>query len=75
MNTKTDEGRIFIAPAAIFIAGMSEPSKPQNCTLTQRVILVIGTGLIGWLLNIVLVLCSGSLYVFGVSDPLSKKEA
>lgn len=54
----------YAAPSAIFIAGMCSLSL----VIAQRVhpvfvVTVIGTGLIGWLLNIVMVLCSGPLYV------------
>jgi hypothetical protein len=35
-------------------------------------IIVIGTGLLGWLLNIVLVLCSGPLY--GIDDAQPFRE-
>lgn len=54
----------YAAPSAIFIAGMCSLALiiAQRVDL-EFVIVVIGTGLIGWLLNIVMVLCSGPLYV------------
>ena len=50
-----------LAPAAIFIAGgLSVKDITLKCS---SFVSVIGTGLLGWLLNIVVVLCSGPLCV------------
>lgn len=47
------------APSAIFIAGIVMQYTPIQWDADN--LLVVGTGLLGWLLNIVLVLCSGPL--------------
>ena len=49
----------FVAPSAIFIAGMLHSIR-YGYTLSLRT--VIGTGILGWILNIVLVLCSGQMW-------------
>jgi hypothetical protein len=54
---------VFLAPSAIFIAGMSPFLNKINPFINPTPA-VIGTGLIGWLFNIILVLCSGPLYVY-----------
>jgi hypothetical protein len=48
----------IVAPSAIFIAGTPSDLDVRLVLIRKT---VIGTGLIGWLLNIVLVLCSGPL--------------
>lgn len=60
ISNQNDTNTFLSAPSAIFIAGMSG-IPPHGLLFLIPPVTVIGTGLIGWILNIVLVLCSGPL--------------